>query len=189
MSLFLFKPHIIRPDGTITTPDVIVDHVFLDGELKSVNLLTSDLWQQTMAGESARSAYAITALGGGALIGPAVVLKSGPIVIARKAWRLNSLEGRIGNVLLNGVSLSEIGDPGEMIAAAGGSGDTLPRGFMLLRTAAGDAGTAVLVDKDAGRSLEQRVVFEIAVRDRWGRDRPKPRYSVGPTQREVEHFL
>lgn len=189
MSFFLFKPHVVGPEGSITTPDIMVDRVYLNGDLRSVNSLSSDCWQQVDAGVAAQAAYAITALGGGALIAPALVLQDGPVVVARKAWRLNNLDGHVGDVTLNGTRLADLDLPATIIERAGGAGDTLPRGYMVLCTKPGDTREAELADPVRRRSLSHRVVFEPVEEDRWGADRPKPRYSVGPTQKDVQHFI
>ena len=189
MSLFLLKPHVVGPEGNITSPDIIVDHLFIDGDPAPVNCITHEAWQQVRPCETACAAYGIMALGGGALILPAMVLGSGTVVAARSAWRLGNLDGHADKVQLNGTQLSRIGTPDSLIRAAGGAGDTLPRGHLLVQTAAGDCLSADLVDQVHSRSLQLRVVLEPMDHDRWGSNRPKPRYSVGPTQREVPHFI
>lgn len=189
MALFLLKPHVVGPEGNVTSPDVIVDRLFLDDAPVPVNRVTHDAWHQRGPGETAQGAYAVMALGGGALILPAVVVGSGPVVVARMAWRLSNLDAHVGEVTLNGTPLAEIGLPAAMIEAAGGSGDALPRGYLLVRTAPGDTAEAELQDPRLQRSLTHRVVFEDVTHDRWGAARPKPRYSVGPTQKEVPHYI
>lgn len=189
MSLFLLKPHVIGPEGNITTPDIVVDRLFVDGAVRPVGLVTHDCWQQAPAEDTAQGAYVLMALGGGALILPCVVLGSGAVIVARKAWRLNNLDGHVGKVSLNGTSLAEIGVPEVEIAAAGGTGDTLPRGYLMVRTATGNTTKAVLEDPGLGRKLAHRVVLEDVAGDRWGGGRPKPRYSVGPMMKEVPHFI
>ena len=189
MSFFLLKPHVVGPEGNVTSPDIIVDHLSVDDAPVPVNRISHEAWQQTRPEETARAAYGIMALGGGALILPAVVLGSGTVVAGRSAWRLGNLDGHADSVQLNGTPLGAIGAPERLIGEAGGSGDTLPRGYLLVRTADGNSMSADLVDPVLGRSLSHRVVPEPMDRDRWGADRPRPRYSVGPTQREVPHFI
>lgn len=189
MSYFLFKPHVIGPEESITTPDIMVDRVFENGRLRSVNSVSSDCWRQVETDVSAQAAYGIVALGGGALIGPALVVSDGTIIVARKAWRLNNLYGHIADVTLNGTKLSDLDVPATIIDNAGGSGDTLPRGYMLLCSKPGNVRDAVLADPIRQRDLSHRVVFEPVDHDRWGTARPKPRYSVGPTQKDVQHFI
>lgn len=189
MSLFLFKPHVEGPEGQVTTPDIVIDRVFVDGGLRSVNTLTSETYFQTEADAVVTPAIAVTALGGGALIGPAAVLGSGFICAGRRAWRLNNLDDHIAKITLNGASLADIGLPSDLIASAGGSGDTLPRGYMLLKTAKNAANEITLSDGLMKRELSLRIVAAPAEHDRWGDARPKPRYSVGPTQKDVQHFI
>ena len=146
MSFFLLKPHVVGPEGNVTSPDVIVDHLFIDGEPAPVDRISHEAWQQVRPAETARAAYGIMALGGGALILPAVVLGSGTVVAARAAWRLSNLDGHVNSVQLNGTPLGEIGSPERLISAAGGAGDTLPRGYLLVQTSAGNC-----VDADLAR--------------------------------------
>jgi hypothetical protein len=186
--LFLLKPHVTGHDGDVTSPDIVVDILSVDGTPRPLSQLTMQSWQQ-MADSSAQAAYAIMALGGGAVMLPAVVLHSGLVVVARSAWRLNNMDGHVNRVTLNGAPLSEIGLPEAMITAASGQGDALPRGLMLVKTAPGDTLEAVLDDPVKDRRLDHRVVVEPLGRDRWGDARPRPRYSVGPTQKDVKHFI
>lgn len=188
MSLFLLKPHVVGPEGNITSPDVVVDRLFVNGAVVPVSLLTHEAWQQVAPGEISRAAYGIMALGGGALILPAVVLGSGLVVASRRAWRLNNLDGHVERVTLNGVPLSDVAMPSTEIEALGGAGDALPRGYLLIRTG-GEAQDAVLSDPERGRALEHRVVLGSVEVDRWGHERPRPRYSIGPTQKEIPHFI
>ncbi len=188
MSLFLLKPHVAGPEGNITTPDIVVDRVFVDGAAVPVSRVTHECWQQAESGASARAGYAIMALGGGALILPVLVLSAGPVVVARKAWRLNNLDGHVGSVTLNGTALADIELPAAVIEAGGGVEDALPRGYLLVKTAA-EATDATLADPKLGRALTHRVILQPVDEDRWGDARPRPRYSVGPTQKDVQHFI
>lgn len=189
MSLFLLKPHVTGPEGKITSPDVIVDRMFMDGVLSPVAALTHEPWQQTVKGETGKAAYAIMALGGGALILPAVVIGPGTVVVSRGAWRLNNLDSHVGDVTLNGTTLSDIGLPSSEIDAVGGAGDTLPRGYLLVHTANGQTLNAELSDPQTGRVLSHKVVLEDMASDPWTDARPKPRYSVGPTMKDVPHYI
>ena len=189
MSLFLLKPHVTGAEGQVTSPDVIVDRLFVDGELKSIGALTHEAWQQAATVETGQAAYGIMAIGGGALILPAVVLGSGTVIASRGAWRLNNLDDHVGEILLNGIALLTVGLPVHEIEAAGGSGDTLPRGFLLVRTMEGAALNAELTDSKTGRALSHTVVLEDLATDPWGDARPKPRYSVGPTMKDVPHYI
>lgn len=188
MALFLFKPHVTGPEGNITSPDVVIDRLFVNGDVRPLGFLTSELAHQVADVETPRPAYAITAMGGGALISPALCLSSA-VVVARKAWRLNNLDGHVENVTLNGTTLAELGLPSYCIAAAGGSGDTLPRGFMLICESDAKDNRAELIDPNLGRRLDQRLSLSDMNEDSWGPDRPSPRYSIGPTQKDIPHFI
>ncbi|MDE0697616.1 MAG: hypothetical protein OXH76_17485 [Boseongicola sp.] len=187
--MFILKPHVTGPAGQITTPDIVVDCLLVDGTRRSLGLLTHDCWQEIGARASARPAYALMALGGGALILPALVISNGLVVAARAAWRLNNLDGHVGDVMLNGIALSDLEPPSDLVAAAGGAEDALPRGFMLVRTLEAAATEVILADPALGRELRHTVHLQSLEADRWGDARPKPRYSVGPTQKEVPHFI
>ena len=186
--LYLYKPHVTGPGGDVTTPDIIVEYLVVNGAKRPLAMLTTEAWQQA-PDETAQGAYAVTALGGGALLLPAVVLGSGLVVASRSAWRLNNMDGHIGRVTLNGLPLFDVGLPETIIAAAGGTGDTLPREMLLVQTAVGVSLEVVLDDPVKGRGLRHKVVVEDLSRDRWGDVRPRPRYSVGPTQKEVAHYI
>lgn len=189
MSLFLFKPHVEGAERQITTPDVVVDRVFLDDAWKPVNGLTSDIVQQVEGGETAAPAYALTALGGGVLLSPAILLSTGRIVIARRAWRLRDLDDHIGSVALNGRPLTDLHPPEDLVAKAGGRAAVLPRGLMVLCAAPEDSPSAELLDSVRGRSLLHKVSLVPVDHDQWGDNRPNPRYSVGPTQHDVTHYI
>ena len=189
MSLFLYKPHVEGPEGNITTPDIVIDRVFVGSTPAPLTVLTTELYHQAEPGGQAGSTYALTALGGGALISPVVRLASGSIVLARKAWRLKNLGGHLDAVALNGKSLDEVSLPSELISENGGSGEVLPRGFLVVCENAVPGDRATLSDSRLGRSLDHRVVLEDITADRWEGRRPDPRYSVGPTKRDVPHFI
>ena len=187
--MFLLKPHVVGPEGNITSPDVIVDALFVDGTARPLGLLTHEAWQQATPDLTVQPGYGLMALGGGALILPASVLSSGLVIAARAAWRLENLDAHIGSVTLNATPLAEIALPAHVIEAAGGTGDTLPRGYLLIQTHSVSSEDAVLQDPNMDRSLTQKVHLTALTEDRWGAARPKPRYSVGPTQKEVPHFI
>ena len=66
--MFLLKPHVTGAEGQVTSPDVIVDRLVVDGAPRSLALLTHNAWHET--DETAEAGYGIMALGGGALILP-----------------------------------------------------------------------------------------------------------------------
>ncbi len=161
----------------------------MNGAPKPLNVLTSEISNQVEGADTAVAAYAVTALGGGTLLSPTIYLSSGRLVVARKAWRLKNLDGHIGDVMLNGEALNRIGLPADAIVQAGGEGDTLPRGCMVIRTGKPTTVQAELTDSKLDRTLDLKVILEDVGDDRWGPDRPKPRYSVGPTMKDVTHFI
>ena len=187
--MFLAKPHVTGPEGNVTSPDVIIDYLFVEGAKRPLSLLTHDCWQQAQVDATTAPAHAVMALGGGALISPALVLSDGLVILSRQAWRLANLDGHIGQVTLNGVPLAKIGLPAAQVEAIGGTGDALPRGYLVVKTMSGDTAEATLADTVLNRSLSHRVTFEPLDHDRWGKARPRPRYSVGPTQKDVQHFI
>ncbi len=186
--MFLFKPHVEGLEGQITSPDIVIDRVFVDSDEKPVSRLTSEIVQTVETGETARAAFALTAVGGGLLVGPAVILSSGVMSIARRAWRWRHVADRLDGVSLNGVPLDATDSPEEWIESLGGRDGALPRGLMAVRPGA-EGSTATLHDASLNRSLTHRVALEPLGSDRWNGKRPMPRYSVGPTQREVQHYI
>lgn len=191
MALFLFRPHIENDKGEVTTPDVVVDRVYLDNGWKPVGLLSSELCHQAGSGQEARSAYAVTALGGGAIICPMVVLETGVMVAGRLAWRLSSLAAGTGGLTLNGASVDSLASPASLIESAGGADGVLPRGVMAVCTGPrGEAAELRFSGTDGSpKSIACAVELEFPGTDRWGGSAPPPRYSVGPTQRDVPHFV
>jgi hypothetical protein len=189
MALFLYKPHVVGPGNDITSPDVIVDRVFVDATAKPLDMLTSRIAHQIEDGDVAAAAYAVTAIGGGALLSPAILLGASRIVVARMAWRLRDLDGHIGELTLNGEALERIGLPAAAAARAGGDSQTRPRGIRVGRPAGRTKDSAELRDEKLDRSLVLRLSLENVNSDRWGSDRPEPRYSVGPTEKEVQHYI
>jgi hypothetical protein len=190
MALFLLKPHVVGAAGQVTTPDIIVDCVFLDGAAVPVHRLTHDAWLQAAADETSAAACAVMALGGGPLMLPVVVLGSGPIVVARRAWRMAHFEAHAGEVTLNGVPLAALGLPSALLAhTASAAGSSLPRSHLLVRTLPGQTRTAELADPKLGRTLSHSVEIAPPAADRWDGGRPKGRYAVGPTRKDVPHFI
>ena len=187
--MFVCRPHVTGPEGNVTTPDVIVDYLLINGERHSPHLLSHECWRQVGHDEVGQPGYAILALGGGSVILPGVLFSTGQAVISRRAWRLANLNDHVGDVTLNGTRLADAGLPVKLIEAAGGAGDTLPRGFLLLQTISTNSTSAVLTDPVLSRELRHQVFLEQLEVDRWGDTRPSPRYSVGPTLKEVTHFI
>ena len=191
MALFLFRPHIENDEGQVTTPDVVVDRVYLDSGWKPVDLLSSELFHQAENAQEARSAYAVTALGGGAIISPMVVLGTGVMVAGRTAWRLSSLAAATEGLTLNGTSVDRLVPPASLVESAGGADGVLSRGVMAVCTGPQGKTAELQFDDANGRqhSISCAVDLELPGADRWEGSAPPPRYSVGPTQRDVPHFI
>lgn len=196
MSHFLFKPHIEGPKGLITTPDVIIDRLFVsvDSDLTptSTSLLTSAYSQQSSKSERVAPLYALTSLGAGIIISPGATLSNGPINIARKGWRLNNLAGHTEGIMLNDTALTDLSTPEILINQIGGCGDRMPRGLMVVCLGswrqANKEFVVKLVDPTLSRALKHQIIFEDVTIDRW-KSRPVPRYSIGPTRREIKHYI
>ena len=187
--MFLLKPHVTGREGQVTSPDVIVDAVLVDGEQRPTVCVTHECWQQAARDIDLRPAYCIMALGGGALILPGVTLSTGLVVVSRQAWRLAHVDDHIDQITLNDMPLAKVGMPKSLIESAGGTEDALPRGFLLVRTVEESDDKAVLHDPVLDRTISHRLCIVPLDEDRWGDDRPRPRYSVGPTQQEVTHYI
>ena len=186
--MFLFKPHVEGLEGQITSPDIVIDRVFVDSDEKPVSRLTSEIVQTVETGETARAAFALTAVGGGLLVGPAVILSSGVMSIARRAWRWRHVADRLDGVSLNGVPLDATDSPEEWIESLGGRDGALPRGLMAVRPGA-EGSTATLHDAFAESQPDPSGRARAAGQRPLDGKRPMPRYSVGPTQREVQHYI
>lgn len=186
--MFVLKPHVTGAEGQVTSPDVLVDRLLVDGAPRPVGLLTHAQWHQAEAAVTGRAAYGLMALGGGALILPAVVLPEGPVVVARAAWRLAHLGAAAGQVTLNGVALDALLSPERLVAGSGGQDDRLPRGLLALRSGSA-ASAAVLDDPVRQRRLTLHLHAEPLGAGRWGSAAPQPRYAEGPTQKAVTHYI
>jgi len=189
MALFLLKSHVTGPSGQVTSPDVIVDRLILNGSTIALHRLTHDAWQQCAEDTTARAAYALMALGGGDLILPVIVVDGGPIVAARCGWRLSALADHFDHVALNGVPLTDICVPSTLVASIAGPSQTLPRGHLLVQTKDGLAFDAVLEDHKIGRVLAHKVTVESLGSGRWSTNAYDNRYAVGPTKKEVQHYI
>ena len=102
--MFLLKPHVTGREGQVTSPDVIVDAVLVDGEQRPTVCVTHECWQQAARDIDLRPAYCIMALGGGALILPGVTLSTGLVIVSRQAWRLAHVDDHIDQITLNDMS-------------------------------------------------------------------------------------
>ena len=128
MSPSRFKPHVEGLDGQITSPDVIVDRVLFDNSETPAARLTSEIAQQAESADAARATYALTSIGGATLVSPAVLLSTGAMIIARRAWRLKHVDDHFASAALNETPPDEMGPPRQLIHSTGGSGLAPPRG-------------------------------------------------------------
>jgi len=187
--MILAKPHITGPDGQVTSPDVIVDRLVLDGTPHPVALVTNAAWQPIRPGAETRAGYALVAIGGGPLLMPFVSVDQGLVVLSRQAWRLRTLSEHLDHITLNGAALSTVAPVDTALQAGGGSEADLPRGVMVACTTPEAMTTAELRDPVWNRSILHRLHAEPIDHDRWGGTTPTPRYSVGPTQKDVQHYI
>ena len=214
MAHFLFQPHIVGPENNITSPDVMVDTlsaVTTDSERRlPVQRLCSDYeLQAEVGGHIATSAFALIACGGGPLLAPALLLSPSQqpdivadIVIARSAWRLRNVLEQFGDIQL---SASESGQTTDcalaslptlttLITHSEGDQLVLPRGVLKLCPAKAltvEAPSTIQVqleDKTLQRQISLTLNLSSVDTDRWGDDRPLPRYTVGPVG-EVTHYI
>lgn len=200
MSFFLTKPHIANTDGSIITPDILIDRLYRHeaGETTPVplGLVSHDFWVQVPSGGIATTpAVLLLAAGAGTILFPAVVLGDGRICLARKAWRLRQLDGDGAELSLDGTSLGDFADPAQVIATIPGSdGTSLARGLAAVcplaaatrQSAAGSRVTIGLSDGD--RTLNYSIDLKDVTADHWP-ERPQPQYSEGPQFREVTHYV
>lgn len=206
MSVFLARPHIANADGTVITPDILIDRLvrFSRGSVRTriTGSLTHDVWVQVV-GPSVRAAPAclLLAAGAGTTVLPAIELGDGRVALARKAWRLRQLGDGGRAVALAGsdweAPLAAFAPPEQAIAAIEGSqGHSLPRGIAVLCpleqraevVAPGSRVSVRLVDRAGDRSLEHWIDLKDADADHWDK-RPQPEYSEGPQFREVTHYV
>ena len=94
--------------------------------------------------------------------------------------------------MLNETALTDLSSPEILINQIGGCGDRMPRGLMVVCLGswrqANKNFVVELVDPTLSRALTHQVIFEDVTTDRW-KSRPVPRYSIGPTQREIKHYI
>jgi len=185
----LARPHITGADGQITSPDVIVDAMMLNGVRHPIGQITHAAWQQAAPQEAPHAGFGFLAIGGGPIVLPLLSLSSGTVVLSRQAWRVQALADHVAQIKLNGMAFSEIGSPDATLAAVLGPDQPMPRGLLVAITPPEVAEQAELYDPVLDRRIAHRVHFEPIAEDRWGTERPAPRYSVGPTQKDVTHYI
>lgn len=212
MSLFLFKPHVVGPKGDITTPDVIIDKLYVsDGDDLApvpIGRISSEVKIPVESGlVVATPAFVLTAIGGGTLFSPAMLvnakgdpLRTAEILMARKAWRHANLAEHEADVTMaasgKDATLGSLPGSGELIAKLTGGGDALPRGIAILVAVSGLAAEVTaparvemqLRDPRLDRELTHRLDLVSVADDRW-EDRPGPRYTFGPQHGDLQHYI
>ena len=217
MAHFLFMPHVVGPENHITSPDIVIDKVSVvtqDEEtcIPVQRLCAHSQLQALTSTYRITVAYALVAGGGGVLLAPAALIypqgqpaaTAADIVIARMAWRLRNVLEHFGKIGLsanaggesNHYSLSALPDPRQLITDRDDDKLALPRGVMKLCAATTDTmalqapGTVrvQLSDERLNRQLNLDVSLDSIDADRWGKQRPLPRYTVGPLG-EVKHYI
>lgn len=217
MAHFLFMPHVVGPENHITSPDIVIDKVSVVTQNEETCIPVQRLCSQSQLQALTNTyriamAYALVAGGGGVLVAPAALIypqgqpvaSAADIVIARMAWRLRNVLEHFAKIGLsasadggaNHCSLSALPDPRQVITERDGDKLALPRGVMKLCVATSDTmalqapGTVrvQLSDEHLNRQLNLDVSLDSIDAERWGKQRPLPRYTVGPLA-EVKHYI
>jgi len=205
MSLFLFKPHVRGPEY-VTSPDLLVDSLAVaagdagEGTLPTALLSTAYALEIPADGATARGGLYVCAAGAGAIFGTVFEVTCpalGPrYVVARQALRgRHEADGIPGFVLTLGD-----GEVRHDVALPAADAITellhrIDRGRMALILDASapmpvrpGALQLALTRAEGLPALTQRLVLESLNQRHW----PEPtaaRYTVGPTEGEVEHYV
>ena len=88
---FVFRPHVRRSDGTIVTPDILIDHVRVVGpdsvEGRPVTHLTAEtVLQRPADGSVGKPAYVLVAASFGTLVAVGAIFDDA-LPVGRDAWR------------------------------------------------------------------------------------------------------
>lgn len=175
MSIFLFRPHIDGPVG-ITTPDLIIDRLWVDNQATATNLLTHNSFWQSADDTTATCALALTEAGAGTLISPALIMPNGQICIARRAWRWKYID----TLTANGHAIdTSVKQQCEALSS------NLKRCQMGIITLPEQANQLTLGwgDKQLDHKLHIELLADLV------EETEKPRYSVGPMRHPVDHFV
>ncbi|MEO0997544.1 MAG: hypothetical protein AAFX58_08495 [Pseudomonadota bacterium] len=212
MTHLLFKPHVVNGSGAITTPDILLDKVFVNGPdgatpLPVHRVQCATALQVDSPAVLLTPAFALAAAGGGALLGIALLIRNRDepagrpdALLCRQAWRLRHDGRSAGDVELR-LSVehhSETIRLGDSVQARSflrqaDAGWELARGVLCLCTPSIEP---VVTDAPASVRLtlanpdrDLRFVSELVpvTADRWD-ERPWPRYSTGPAG-DVEHYI
>ena len=89
MAHMLYKPHVIGPEGLVTTPDLLLDSISVNGmqttfALPVHRLLTLHSLQLVTAAHFLLPGYALVACGGGTIMAPVILIycPEGPVELA-----------------------------------------------------------------------------------------------------------
>lgn len=215
MTHFVYRPHIAGPENNITTPDILIERVFLNAGNDFIGIpvhriMTRAELQRGKTELLLTPAYALISLGGGTLITAATVIRekgqspaSAEVLMPRQAWRLGNVLDHMENLdvsiccegrCVQQVNCAEVG-PDLAVAPLCDSAERMPRGVAVLCAPtdasfilAGSATISVtLHDKTKQRELTHNQRYTHLDEDRW-RARPLPRYTVGPVG-EVKHYI
>ena len=142
MNIVLLKPHVENSQGHITTPDIIVDQLFVSDEhsiqQRPAGLLSHASWldlHDTLNADILPCVLFVAA-GAGTLICPAFAINDTTVSVARAAWRLDQVNGCAVESKCGSAA-----EPVQLIMpekepvfskVPGASGSTLPRGTALL---------------------------------------------------------
>ncbi|MEM1261653.1 MAG: hypothetical protein AAGH76_04620 [Pseudomonadota bacterium] len=210
MSHLLLRPHVANANRDITSPDVLIDRVWVDQNGSKTYLPIQRLSQkdglQMPAGPMTVTAAGLwTAAGGGPVFTIAVGLRphGAPLqmadfIVSRGAWRWRNVIEHWSSCRLSvvGTQTEQFTLSTEQIPAAiDEPSSTLPRSVALLTELAERSfdGTGThrieirLSDPATGLELTQGVMVH-TLGDDDGSDRLAPRYAVGPAV-EVEHYI
>ena len=161
MTYILFKPHVYGSGNSVTTPDILIDKLYItyesgkgaDIKKLAVNKLSSVVELEVDASEiSITPAYMLVSAGGGTLLSIAALVQSPAsdpsytsIIIPRYAWRLryvNNYFDKLDLAIITGaeantspvriVSLGEMPNPEQVVGPLAKDPDVIPRGIVVI---------------------------------------------------------
>lgn len=103
-SSFVYQPHIHQSDGSVVTPDILIERVYASGTdgLSPVpvsRLTSAAVIQQASNAPTGTPAVVLIAASYGLLISVGVILDVA-LPVARAAWRYDDFSGGYGDILL-----------------------------------------------------------------------------------------
>ena len=182
-----------------------------------VKQLTSSVELQFSASKlTITPAYVLVAAGGGVLFGVGAEIddetqgtNANFILVARFAWRLKYLQDHFDKMkfvikagpvseqqIIEEIDFSRFPSPATLIEQLNPQGTELPRGAMIIATTTGIAHQinvpeiyqVNIADTHLDRGLIHRVSLFSSDQDGWD-PRPIPRYAIGPTTGDIEHYI